>query len=96
GPLEIHLVTDASGPATILIPAEDIVLSRTPMQSSARNQFRGRIISITERSNGNLSVAVDVGIEFVARITANAIEELNLKIGDSVVLFIKANAVQAF
>ncbi|HEX9726943.1 MAG TPA: ATP-binding cassette domain-containing protein [Gemmatimonadales bacterium] len=94
GPLELTVVTDRVGPATVAIPADDIVVSAAPLHSSARNQFTGRIIRIAEERRGRIALTVDVGAELQVRITPQSFTELELTIGSAVVLSIKAMAVQ--
>lgn len=96
GPLELTLVTQRSGPVTVVIPPEDILVSRGPLSSSARNQFRGRVTRVSDDGRGTVSVTVDAGVELVARITRRALEELNLSIGADVVLAIKATALRVY
>lgn len=96
GPLELYVLTDRSGPATIAIPPEDIVVSTGPLHSSARNQFTGRILRISDDGRGKVTLTVDVGTELVARITRQALDELKLTVGSQVVLTVKTMAVRVF
>jgi tungstate transport system ATP-binding protein len=96
GQLQFLIVSDRNGPAIIAIPPEDILVSRTPLESSARNQFRGRVTAISEDGHGRIRVAADVGVELVARITPASLARLDLQVGASVVLSFKAVAVRVF
>lgn len=96
GPLSLLVVTDRSGPAILAIPPEDILVSRTPLESSARNQFAGRVSAIADDGRGGIRLAVDVGVELVARITPRSLAELELHVGTPVVLSVKAVAVRVF
>ncbi len=96
GPLELEVVTDKSGPATIAIPAADIIVSLQPLFSSARNQFTGQVTKISDDGHGGVTLTVDVGLELAVRITRHALEELSIQLGARVVLSIKAMAVQVF
>jgi molybdopterin-binding protein len=96
GPLEIHVVTDRSGPVTIAIPPEDVVLSPAPLRSSARNTFQGRITRIAEDGRGGVAVTVDVGVDLRARITRAALQDLALALGSPVVVTFKTMAVRVF
>ncbi len=96
GPLELYVLTDRSGPATIAIPPDDIVVSTGPLHSSARNQFTGRVLSISDDGRGGVTLTVDVGTELVARITRQALDELQLTVGSQVVLTVKTMAVRVF
>ena len=96
GPLQILVVTDKSGAATIAIPPHEILVSLEPLQSSARNEFRGRITRVSEDGRGGVTLVVGVGVDLAVHITRGALEELGLHIGTEVVLSFKAMAVRVF
>ena len=96
GDLEIHVVTDTSGPATIALPPDDFIVSKSAFPSSARNQFPGRIKRISEDTRGRVTLTVDAGPEFIVRITPDSLAELGLSVGSAVVLSVKAVAVRVF
>jgi tungstate transport system ATP-binding protein len=96
GPLELTVVTDRVGPATLAIPPDDIVVSAAPLHSSVRNEFPGRVVKISDDGRGHVRLTADVGVELVARITPAALAELGISIGSPVVFSIKAMAVRVF
>lgn len=96
GDREVHVVTDKRGAVTVAIAPEDIVLSTKPFRSSARNQFEGRVIRVSDDGRGRVTVTVDAGVELTARITPGALQELALSPGATVYLSFKAVAVQVF
>lgn len=96
GPLEIEIVSDRTGPATLLIPPEDIVVSREPLRSSARNQYTGSVTRISDDGHGGVTLVVDVGVDLSARITREALDELGIKLGTELILSVKAMAVRVF
>ncbi|UCF40876.1 MAG: ATP-binding cassette domain-containing protein [Gemmatimonadota bacterium] len=96
GPLHVQVVTEKAGPATIAIPADEIVVSREPLHSSARNEFPGRVTRIGDDGRGGITLMVDVGVELAARITPRALDELGIGLGTEVVLAVKAMAVRVF
>jgi tungstate transport system ATP-binding protein len=96
GPLTLTIVTERTGPVTIAIPPDDIIVSRAPLASSARNQFAGRVVAISDDGHDHVRVTVDVGTELVARVTPAAVAELGLAVGMQVVLSVKAMAVRVF
>jgi molybdopterin-binding protein len=96
GPLEIVVVTDRAGPATLAVPPDDVIVSPAPLRTSVRNQFEGRVVSISDDGRGHVRLTVDVGTELVARITPAALGDLKLTVGSPVVLGIKAMAVRVF
>lgn len=90
--LEIAAVGEREGPVCLLIRPEDILLSITPLQSSARNCFRGRIAEIRDMGPV-LHVVVDVPPRFTVLITRLSREEMGLEPGMEVYLAFKASAV---
>jgi molybdate transport system ATP-binding protein len=72
--------------------AEDILLAaRHPGPMSARNILTGRILALVPRGPLAL-VEVDCGIPLVAKVTAAAVSELGLKIGETVWVVFKTYA----
>jgi molybdate transport system ATP-binding protein/molybdate/tungstate transport system ATP-binding protein len=77
------------------IRPEDILVSRTPFISSARNSLRGTITGIA--NNGMfVKLTVDAGVPIVSVLTRQGFEEMDLDIGDEVYLTFKAAAVHVF
>lgn len=93
--VKITIATEKTGKVHIAIDPEDILLSRHPLQSSARNFFFGRIIKIV--AEGVLvRLTVDVGVEFTIVITKKSFEEMGLNLGSQVYLTFKTSAVHVF
>jgi molybdopterin-binding protein len=64
------------------------------MKISARNQLKGKVVSITEGAvNGVVTIDVGGGNQITASITMAAINELELAVGKEVYAIIKASAV---
>ena len=78
-----------------MIPQEDILLSESPLESSAINQFEGHI-SEGYLSGSGMEVVVEAGVEFVASVSRLSYEKLNLMPGKKVWLNFKASAVKFF
>jgi tungstate transport system ATP-binding protein len=95
GPLRIDVVSDRMGPATLAIAPDEIVLSAAPLQSSARNVFRGRIVRLAEHG-AEMRVTIDAGIELVAIITRRSFDEMGLAVGGEVYASFKSVAVKVF
>jgi len=91
----IAVVTELEGEVSLLIRPEDIVLSPTPLRSSARNCFRGRVVEVVD-SGTVLHVTVEVPPRFTALITRRSWEELALRQGKEVYVTFKASAVHLF
>jgi len=93
--LEIAAVTELEGSVHASVRPEDIVLSREPLLSSARNTFRGQIVDISDRGT-IVYVTVHVPPDFVCMITRRSLEEMGLREGMGVHIAFKASAVHVF
>jgi molybdate transport system ATP-binding protein len=77
---------------TLGIPADDIILSREPVtRTSARNLLAGRVEHVL-RDGGKAELIASCGVDLKVRLTAQAVELLELAPGTEVFLLIKANA----
>jgi tungstate transport system ATP-binding protein len=94
--VEIAVATERTGPAILAIPPNDVILSRAPLASSARNVFSGRVTRLVRPRPGLVHVTADVGIELVAAVTEEAVRELGLAPGEAVTCAFKASAVRVF
>jgi molybdopterin-binding protein len=93
--LEIAVLTDLSGAVHASVRPEDIVLSREPLRSSARNVLRGRIANIADRGT-IVYVTVNVPPDFTCVITRTSLEEMELTEGSEVYVAFKASAIHVF
>ncbi len=89
----VQAITDRSGRVYIHIPPEDILVSRQPLVSSARNSFGGTITSASV-SGAHIDLAVDIGVRLDARITQVSFSELELTVGVAVFATFKSSSVQ--
>ena len=90
------LLTDAITNARhISINPQDIVLSIEALVSSMRNHFQGRVVLISDEMD-RVRVNVDTGVVFQVLITYQALDELNIKLGDKLWVNFKSNAVVVF
>jgi len=79
----------------IYIDPKDILISHTPLSSSARNCLEGKIESIT--ANGDwVRLQIDAQESFHALITQKSLLEMGLNVGMRVFLTFKSSAVQVF
>jgi len=85
-------VAAGSAPRAIAIDPEDILVSREPLHSSARNSFAGTVVKV-QRDGTAVIVTVDCGRPLVARITQHSYAELGLNIGTPVWLTFKSLAI---
>lgn len=64
------------------------------MKISARNQFKGTIVNITEGAvNGIVQIDIGGGNIVSSTISMNAIKELNLEVGKEAYAIVKATSV---
>ncbi|MGD6853048.1 MAG: TOBE domain-containing protein [Candidatus Bathyarchaeia archaeon] len=64
------------------------------MKLSARNQFKGKIISVEKGViTAKVTVEVTVPVTVTAVITKDSVEELGLKEGDEVVAIVKSTEI---
>lgn len=101
--LEIAVLTDLSGLVHGSIRPEDIIISREPLRSSARNSFRGRIVDIADKGTVvYVTVRVPFGSaqgkppDFTCVITRTSLEEMELRQGLEVYISFKASAIHVF
>lgn len=90
--LELEAATTKKGKITVFIRPEEIILSKSPIISSARNTFKGKILQ-TADFNRNVQAKVDIGKEFVTLITKRSFQEMQLNLGSEVYLTFKASSV---
>lgn len=91
--LHIELPDDASWDA-IAIDAEDIIVSRAPLDSSARNCFPGQISRVARGERG-IVLTIDCGVLLLARITPHSYEQMALNLGSPVYVTFKASAIHS-
>ncbi|MCK5077001.1 MAG: ABC transporter ATP-binding protein [Calditrichia bacterium] len=91
--VEIAVGSDATGQATIAVDPNDLILSKSRINSSALNEFKGTIVKI-DSYNGSLQVFVDVGVTFCTLITQKSYNKMGVNIGSEVYVTFKANSVK--
>ena len=95
GGVTLDVVCDRGGPATLAIPPEEIVLSREPLHSSARNSLPGRVVRIAEQGAA-VRVTLDAGVELVALVTRRSLEEMGITLGTTLFASFKTVAIRVF
>jgi molybdate/tungstate transport system ATP-binding protein len=66
-----------------------------PLESSARNSFRGNIEKVVDCGT-TVRIGVDTGIPFIVSMTRRSYQDLNLTKGKEVYLTFKATEVHIF
>lgn len=88
------LCTDAHD-VTVTIRPEDIMVSHTEIDSTARNSFAGTITDVAD--NGSMvRITVDTGLPFIAAVTRQGWQSLGAEIGNTVYLTVMAQSVHIF
>lgn len=93
GNINIKISEIADDVDIIAIEPTQIVLSRTELDSSMRNRFRGEIVALNAR-NDHIEVTVQTGEIFQVIITRSALDELAVTIGSPVWLSFKSSAIR--
>lgn len=87
--------TGISGEVYASVRPEDILLSKEPLKTPARNSFEGEVVSITD--NGTMvQIKIDAGIPFVTFLTKRGFYDIGIAEKDKVYLTFKAAAVHVF
>jgi molybdopterin-binding protein len=98
GGIKIMATTELCGKVHLSLRPEDILISKEPLQSTARNSFQGIISQVADRG-GVIYVTVSLPsepLDFICLITRQAFEELGLRKGMKVWLSFKASAIHVF
>jgi tungstate transport system ATP-binding protein len=94
GGVKLQAANVVKGSVMVHVRPENVIVSKTPLVSSARNVLRGRILEACG-SKELIQLKIDVGKEFVTMVTRKSFEEMKLTIGTEVFLTFKAQAVHA-
>jgi molybdopterin-binding protein len=90
--VEIAAAMKQEGRVLIQIRPEDIIISLEKMDSSARNNLKGRIVSIID-TGSIVKLKVNAGGIFTAQITHKSLLEMGLNVGQEIYLTFKASSV---
>jgi molybdate/tungstate transport system ATP-binding protein len=93
GGVSIACAAGREGRVVVRVRPEDIIVSKTPVETSARNKFRGRIVGV-EESGSIIRLRIDAGRVFTAHITRRTLAEMGLNVGSDVYISFKASAVE--
>lgn len=91
--VKICVSTDLEGKGKISVRPEDIILSKGPLISSARNVIKGTVTDIFSNEK-SVKVLLDIGIPLIISITKQSMLNLNIKTGDELYAVFKAMAVK--
>jgi tungstate transport system ATP-binding protein len=91
--VQIEITKQKKGTTTVFITPQDIILSKTAMDSSARNVFKGKITEITDLDS-LVKLKVDVGKPFTVQITKRSFNDMGLCLNSEAFITFKASSVQ--
>lgn len=95
--LKVWVTGPRRGKVHLSIPPQDIILSHQPLNSSARNSFKGMVKKIQlEGEVVRVWVKVAEEVEFSVLITRISLKRLNLSVGSPVFLTFKVAVVRVF
>ncbi len=90
---QIETTFNKQGSVSIFISPQEIILSKKPLESSARNVLKGKITQISDLDSV-VKLTVDVGKPFVVQITKRSFGDMSLNLGTEVFTTFKASSVQ--
>ncbi len=94
GGVTISAALTREGRVAVRISPEDIILSKQFIETSARNEYRGRVVAVEEMGSV-IRLKVDAGRVFTVQITRRSLVEMGLNVGSNVYLSFKASSVEA-
>ncbi len=90
--VQIEVTAQRQGATVVFVNPQDIILSKTAMESSARNVFKGKIIEITDLDS-LVKLKVDIGKPFTVQITKRSFSEMGICLNAEVFITFKASSV---
>ena len=93
GGVEVKAAFSLSGRVSVHVSPEDIILSRGRLESSARNEFKGKVTAV-EDLGPLVRLKIDAGRVFTVQITRRSFIEMGLNLDSEVYLIFKASSVQ--
>jgi tungstate transport system ATP-binding protein len=90
--VKIETALKKSGDVTVFVRPEDIIISKKPISSSARNVFKGKIVEISDLESV-AKIKIDAGKQFIVQITKRSFNDMQLNIHSQVFLAFKASSV---
>jgi tungstate transport system ATP-binding protein len=81
--------------STAVLAMDDVILSRQRIQTSAQNQFSGKVVGV-ERVDPEVRVSLDCGFPVQALITEYSVESLKVVPGERFFVTFKASAIRLY
>jgi len=96
GRMRMEVVSERRGSAYAVIDPRDILVSLSPLRSSARNSFYGIVSAISDNGSSGVRLGITAGEELTVKITKASLSEMKLTVGSKVCLTFKSTAVEVF
>ncbi len=93
--IQIHIPENAGVGSHLTIDPNHLVLSRNKLDSSMRNQFQGSVIAVNQQRS-QIRLTINAGEKFDVLITADAMQDMDIRFGDPVWISFKSSAVRVF
>jgi len=93
--LQIKALVDKGSEVNLMIPSENIILSLEPIDSSAKNSFKGKVVQINKRM-AIVEVTINIGVNIISYITYSSFNKMNLENNKNVFVTFKATSVHIF
>ena len=90
--VHIEAAFSRAGRVTVFIRPEDIIVSKKPLKSSARNVLRGKITEVLDLGPV-VKLKIEAGKTFTVQVTKRSFREMGLNIGSEVFIAYKASSV---
>jgi molybdopterin-binding protein len=91
--VQIEVTAQRQGATAVFINPQDIILSKSAIESSARNVFKGNVTEITDLDS-LVKLKINVGKPFTVQITKRSFNEMGLCLNAEVFITFKASSVQ--
>jgi tungstate transport system ATP-binding protein len=91
--VKIEITGQRKGEISVFVNPQDVILSQSALESSARNVFKGKIVEIQDLDS-LVKLKVDIGKPFAVQITKRSFTEMALNLNSEVFIVFKASSVQ--
>jgi tungstate transport system ATP-binding protein len=91
--VQLEATTQQEGEICIFISPNDIILSKNPISSSARNVLKGEITEILDLDSV-VKLKVDAGKLFAVQITKHSFNDMRLNLNSEIYMVFKASSIQ--
>lgn len=90
--VRVEVTVQRQGEVSVFVSPQDIILSKSAVESSARNVFKGKITEVTDLDS-LVKLKVDVGKPFTVQITKRSFSDMRLNLNAEVFITFKASSV---